>query len=247
MRFRGENPVYKYGNYDQTYDDTNSATYGGVTTKTAIVLAIIGIVALGFANSLSFETIGANVIAPLIIAPIIAIIAVIATHRLPHFAFVTSVVYAVCEGVFLGFISALVAYFFGGELVQMALVGTFGVLAGMLFLYVTGIIRVGSFFRKFMFSMVIGLVISSILFFIVSMVSSTGFEGLYSLYVGIVVVSVIISSLYLLVDFDRISHYVQSDAPKEYEWSLALGLAVTIVWVYIELLRLIVILSNRRN
>ena len=54
MRFRGENPVYKYGNYDQSYDDTNCATYSGVTIKTAFVLAIVGVVALGFANTLSF-------------------------------------------------------------------------------------------------------------------------------------------------------------------------------------------------
>ena len=177
MRFRGENPVFKYGNYDEAYDDTNSATYGGVTTKTAIVLGVIGFVALYFANTLNFATIGASVIAPLIIAPIIAIIAVIATHRLPQFAFVTSIVYAVCEGVFLGFISAIVAYFFGGELVQMALVGTFGVLTGMLFLYATGIIRVGSFFRKFMFSMLIGLVISSLLLFVVSVFSTSGIKS----------------------------------------------------------------------
>jgi len=245
MRFRGENPVYKYGNYEHGYGDVASATYGGVVTKTSILLGIVAIVALYFANTLNFTALEPITLFPVVLAPIIAIIAVIMTHRMPQIAFATSMVYAVAEGVFLGFISALYAYLYGGEIIQMALVGTFGVLAGMLFLYSTGLIRVGNFFRRLMFSALIGLLFVSIIMVILSFTSVVNMSGFYSIYVGIVVLSVIISSLFLLVDFDRITKYVEAEAPKESEWSLALGLVVTIVWVYVELLRLIAVLTRR--
>lgn len=245
MRFRGENPVYKYGQYDQSYSDVDSATYGGVVTKTAVLLGIIAVTALYFANQLVITDIGANIIVPMIVAPIVAIIAVIMTHRMPQIAFATSIVYGICEGVFLGFISAIYAFAFGGEVVQIALVGTFGVLAGMLFLYSAGLIRVGNFFRKLLFSALIGLIFVSLIMVVLSLTSLISFEGFYSMYIGIVVISVIISSLYLLVDFDNITRYVEANAPKEAEWGLALGLVVTIVWLYIELLRLIAIIASR--
>lgn len=245
MRFRGENPVYKYGNYEQSYSDIDSATYGGVVTKTAILLGIIAVTALYFANTLNFNAIGANVIVPMIVAPIIAIIAVIMTHRMPQIAFATSIVYGICEGVFLGFISAIYAFAFGGEVVEIALIGTFGVLAGMLFLYSTGLIRVGNFFRRLMFSALIGLLFVSLTMVVLSLLGALNFAGFYNIYIGIVVISVIISSLYLLVDFDNITRYVQANAPKEAEWGLALGLVVTIVWVYVELLRLVAIIAAR--
>ncbi|AIO19609.1 Bax inhibitor 1 like protein [Candidatus Izimaplasma bacterium HR1] len=245
MRFRGENPVYKYGNYEEAYSDTDAATYTGVAVKTGLLLAIIAFSALYFASTLSFSTFSAITLAPIIAAPIIAIIAVIMTHRMPQIAFATSILYAICEGVFLGFISALFAFAYGGEIVQMALIGTFGVLAGMLFLYSTGTIRVGSFFRKFMFSMLIGLIFASLGLLLLSFTSLLSFAAFDTLYVGIVVISVVISSLFLLVDFDNITRYVESSAPKQYEWSLSLGLVVTIVWIYIELLRFFAILARR--
>jgi len=247
MRFRGQNPVYRYGNYERGYEGTEEATYGGVVTKTSILLGIIAIVALYFANTLNFTsaTMPSYIIPVLIGAPILALIMVIATHVSPRIAPVTSIIYAVCEGLFLGFISALYAALYGGAIVQMALVGTFGVLGAMLFLYATGAIRVGNFFRKLMMSMLFGVVFASVILLIISFTGS--FETFYTLYIGIVAISVVLSSLFLLMDFDRISRYVQDGAPKSTEWSLSLGLVVTIVWLYIELLRLLAILTNRRN
>lgn len=245
MRFRGENPVYKYGNYDQSYSDVDSATYGGIVTKTAILLGIIAVTALYFANTLSFTSIGANVIVPIIVAPIVAIIAVIMTHRMPQIAFATSIVYGICEGVFLGFISAIYAFAFGGQVVQIALVGTFGVLAGMLFLYSTGLIRVGNFFRRLMFSALMGLIFVSIVLLVLNLTNIVSFAANPGLFLGIAVISTIFSSLFLLIDFDRITKYVEANAPKESEWSLALGLVVTIVWIYVELLRLVAIITSR--
>ncbi len=244
MRFRGQNPVYKYGDYTERYDNADQATYTGVVAKTGFILGIIAVVALYFAYTLEITSFGTNVLIPLLVAPIIAIIAIIVTHRNPAIAMFSSIVYAICEGVFLGFISGIVAWAYGGEIVQTALIGTFGVLGGMLFLYSTGIIRVGNFFRRAMFAMLIGLVLSSLVLLVLAFTNVQLFSGLYF---GIVVLSVIISSLYLLVDFDNITRYVEGGAPKQTEWSLSLGLAVTLVWLYVEILRLLVIIAGRRR
>ena len=245
MRFRGENPVYK--RMGDVYSDGDSATYIGVSTKTGLLLAIIAVIALYFGSSLNFEANLTYAIITVIASPIVAIISVIVAHRRVELAWMFSLIYATAEGIFLGFISALFAYFYGSEIIMMALLATFGVLAGMLFLYSTGLIRVGAFFRRAMFSMLIGLVFASIVLMIMFMTGGIETQAGYSFYVGIVVLSVVISSLFLLVDFDNITTIVDAGAGKEYEWMLSLGLVVTIVWLYIELLRLIAIISGRRK
>ncbi len=249
MKLRGENPVYKYAEKSGLYDygDSYSATYKGVAFKTFYLLAITAIFALIFAYRLNVEGFGVSrMIGIMIGAPIIAIIAVIVTHRKPEIGMFTTLVYAGAEGTFIGFISALYAYIYGGEIIHMALMGTFGVLAGMLFLYSTGIIRVGNFFKKAMISALVGLIFASILLMILYF-AGIAMQTFQTLYLGIVVLSVIISSLFLLYDFKMVTEFVDAGAPKEMEWSLALGLVVTIVWLYLELLRLFAIIAGRRD
>ncbi|MBU1020479.1 MAG: Bax inhibitor-1/YccA family protein [Firmicutes bacterium] len=246
MRFRGSNPVYsRMGDFSGSSDV--SASYGGVAAKTGILLAITAVVALYFGSTLDLEVSFMTVITTIIISPIVAIIMVILAHKNTEMAWIYSLVYATCEGLFLGFISALFAWNFGQDIVYMALLATFGVLSGMLFLYSTGIIRVGNYFRRFLFSALIGLIFASLIFFILAMFGAMDTTAGYSLYIMIVLVSVVISSLYLLVDFDNVTRLVNNGAGKEYEWTLALGLVVTIVWLYIEMLRLIAILYGRKK
>ena len=243
MRYRSTNPVLKYGDFSNVGSET--ATYSGVALKTGILLAIIAGVAMYFGSTLDFTGDIGGAIFTIILAPIVAIIMVILAHKNTQMAWVFSLVYAAAEGIFLGFISGLYAYFFGNEIVLTALVATFGVLSAMLFLYSTGIIRVGSTFRRFMMSALFGLIGASLFLFIFALFGGLNTQLGYTLYAGIVIISVIISALYLLIDFDNVSKLVSAGASKEYEWSLALGLVVTIVWLYIELLRLIAIISRR--
>ncbi len=245
MRFRGQNPVYKRADYTG-YSDV-SATYAGVTVKTAFLLAIIASIALYFGSQLDFETNITGMVITALISPIVALIMVILAHRKVELAFIFSILYAIFEGVFLGFISAIAASYAGSDAVLMALLATFGVLFGMLFLYGTGIIRVSAGFRRFLFSAIIGLLIASFFMIIMALTGLLDTHAGYSFYITIVLFSVVISSLYLLVDFDNVTNLVQSGAGKEYEWSLSLGLVITIVWLYIELLRLIMIISGRKK
>lgn len=243
MRLRGENPIYKRANYSAEW--TEQATYKGVATKTMLLLIITAIsaysVAINIGTSWSFGT----MIGALILAPLAAFIFVILAHRNEQLAFIYSILYAIFEGAFLGIISLVVAYQAGTDAVLYAMAGTFGSLFVMLILYSTRIIRVGQGFKNFILT-----ALGAVFFFMivgVIMWLATGSAYFYSnFYLAVVVFSLIISVLFLLYDFNRIENYVSGNAGKEHEWSLSLGLITTIVWIYIEILRLILILSRKR-
>lgn len=94
--------------------------------------------------------------------------------------------------------------------------------------------------------MLMGLLFSSMIFLVLILVG-VNVSAFYGVYVLIVLISVVVSSLFLLIDFDNITRYVEAGVPRNMEWSLALGLVVTIVWIYIELLRFIAIVLGRRR
>jgi len=176
MRIRSTNPVYKYADY-ATGSDT--ATYGGVTSKIGILLGVIALMALTIGSRFSADISVSTLIVGAVVAPILAIISIIVVHRSPALAMPFSIVYAMCEGAFLGLISAIYAAYFGDAIVYTALLATFGVLAMMLFLYSSGIIRVGAFFRRLMTTMLFGLIGASLLIFIVAMAGGLS-GGFYS-------------------------------------------------------------------
>ena len=210
MRFRGQNPVYSRAEYHE--GSVSSATYGGVALKTGFLLGIIAVIALYFGSSLDFDGFPIGMLVTVFISPIVAIIMVILAHKRVEVAWLFSIIYAVCEGVFLGFISALFATVIGSDIVYNALLATFGVLAGMLFLYSTGLIRVGTGFRRFMYSALLGIVFATLLLFGMYLFGGSSSHVFNSLYITIILVSVVVSSLYLLVDFDNISNIVDSGA-----------------------------------
>jgi len=244
MRFRGSNPVYtRMNEFDLDYSD--QVTYTGVTVKSFLLLTIVAVFAM-FSGRMILETgtITGGGIGFLIAAPIIGMISVFVALRNPRLSMIFSIIYAIAEGTFLGVVSALYAVTQGNDVVITAVFGTFGVMFGMLFLFNTGIIRVGNRFKKFLFSALIGIIIASLFMFIGSIFGLLDTSGGFALYTGISVLSAIIASLYLIADFDDIKRMVESGAPKEYEWTLSLGLIVTLVWLYIELLRLIAIFKD---
>lgn len=240
MRLGRENPVFRTGHYESDYS-SESSTYLGVTTKTVVLLGIISVMAMYTASTLELTSI-TNYIFTMFVAIIFSIVAVILTHRLPAISIITAPVYALCEGYILGVLSSLYAFAYGGEIVEYALMGTFSVFLIMLALYGTGIIRVGSFFRRFMFSVIGGILFANLAMFIASLLGveivNTG------LYITVSIISTIAASFFLLIDFDRITRYIEAGAPKQSEWSLSLGIVTTIVWLYVELLRIIAIFAR---
>jgi len=243
MKFRGENPVYSRADYSA--DWTEQATYKGVAAKTMLLLIITAISAYSIAINIGTEWTFGTLIGALVIAPITALIFVVLAHKNTQLAFIYSILYAIFEGAFLGIISLIVAYQAGTDAVLFAMAGTFGALFVMLILYSTRIIRVGEGFANFMRTAFASVVFFAILGLIMWLVIGDAYF-FSTLYLAIVVFSLIISIAYLLKDFNSIENYVSGNAGKEHEWSLSLGLVTTIVWIYIEILRLILILSRKR-
>ena len=157
-------------------------------------------------------------------------------------------IYASLEGIFLGAISAMYNARFAG-LPQQAVLLTFGVAGAVFMLYRFNILRATEGFRKMMMAAMIGIG----LFYLGSMllslfgVSIGYFTSSGPLAIGINLAIAGVAALNLVLDFDRIEQGVRAGAPKQLEWFAAFGLMVTLVWLYLELLRLLSRLQGRRD
>jgi uncharacterized YccA/Bax inhibitor family protein len=177
---------------------------------------------------------------------LVPFIAAIVISFVPKTAPWLSPAYAVTKGVILGIISAMYNAQFHG-IVLTAILLTCGVLFGLLALYSMGIVRATERFRSVLFAATAGIAI----FYLVSMV--LGMFGIHipgvfgNGVIGIVfsLVVVVTAALNLVIDFDFIEHGAAGGAPKFMEWYAAFGLLVTLVWLYLEILRLLSKLRSR--
>lgn len=149
-------------------------------------------------------------------------------------------VYALLEGVALGAISAIFEYQYSGIVVQ-AIFGTFGVFIAMLLAYQSGLIKATEKFKLGVVAATGGIAV----IYIIDLVLQ--FFGLSVPYlhdsgpmgIGISVVIVVVAALNLILDFDFIEQGAARRAPKYMEWYGAFGLLITLVWLYLEILRLL--------
>lgn len=156
-------------------------------------------------------------------------------------------IYSVCQGVALGALSAFFEARYPGIVIQ-AVALTFGTFAGLLLAYKSGFIKATENFKLGIFAATAGIM----LIYILSVV--LGFFGVNIPYIhesgligiGFSVFVVIIAALNLVLDFDFIENGSERGAPKYMEWYAAFGLIVTLVWLYIEFLRLLAKLNDRR-
>lgn len=155
-------------------------------------------------------------------------------------------IYAALEGLFVGSVTAMYASALGGGIVFHAVSLTFAVLFMMLFIYKTGLIKVTEKFRA-------GVMMATGAIMIVYLLSWVlGFFGMNIPFlheggmmgIGISVVIIGIAALNLLLDFDMFEKGEKYGAPKYMEWFAAMGLLVTLVWLYYEILRLLAIMSS---
>jgi uncharacterized YccA/Bax inhibitor family protein len=148
--------------------------------------------------------------------------------------------YAAVEGVFLGGISGLFNERFDGIVVQ-AVAGTAMVFAGMLVVYKTGAIRVTPRFTKWMIGAMIGVVGLMLVNLLASFFTAGGL-GLRSggtLAIIFSIVCIGIAAFSFLLDFDAADQAIRAGAPEKFAWYIAFGLLVTLVWLYLEILRLL--------
>ena len=163
-------------------------------------------------------------------------------------------VYALAEGVFVGAASLVyamyatkVSRFTGGEIIMQASVLTFGTLFAMLMLYRAGWVRASGTFKKVMMIAGIGVCLfcaSTWLLPLAGVNMGFVYDG-GPIAIAISVVFLLYGAFRLVIDFDRVEQGVDAGAPKYMEWYCGFGLLVTLVWLYLEFLRLLSMLNRR--
>jgi len=234
MRFGNTNPVIRSVANRSTYAIDGALTYSSVGLRTFLLLLITGGVGIYTYANLATVLTWPMLIGAFILAFVSAMIGTYSVKLSPIF----SVIYAASEGFVLAFLSALYASSYEG-IVPTAISTTFVVLLITLLLYSSGIVKVTAGFSKFLVIGLISVMVMALLSFVLPF---TG--GLYYLAVGL---SALISVLFLFYDFETIKTCVDAGTDKSYSWVLALGLMVTLVWVYVEILRLLAIFAGRRR
>ncbi|PFX01111.1 hypothetical protein CJ469_03922 [Nocardia farcinica] len=247
----------QYGQYQQQpYQQpappttTRAMTIDDVVTKTGITLGVLAISAI-VAYALTSANTG---LAPLfvIVGGLVGLVLVLVAtfaNKMDNPVIVLS--YAVAEGLFLGALSFMFTdVSFGGVggsgLIAQAVLGTFGVFAGMLVVYKTGAIRVTPRFTRMIIGATIGVVVLMLGNLIASFFTDGGF-GLRdggALAIVFSLVCIAIAAFSFLLDFDAADQLIRAQAPEKAAWGVALGLTVTLVWLYVEILRLLSYFQN---
>ena len=237
---RSGNPAFtrNFTSNDSTLPISEKMTLDGAVNKTSILLALCFLGA----------GVGWNMPALAIPAGIIGfILAMVTIFRSPAKAGSTAPLYSLSQGVMLGAITMLAEAAYPGIAIQ-AIGLTFGILASLLFCYKSGIIKPTENFRLMLFSATAGIALLYLISFIMGFFgSSIGFihsNGLMGIGFSAFVVG--IAALNLVLDFDFIEEGADKGMPKYMEWYGAFSLMVTLVWLYIEILHLLIKLNSRR-
>ena len=235
---RSGNPAFTR-NFDNTgaVSQSERMTLDGAVNKTAILLSLC------FGGAFIGWNMPALAMPGLIIGTILAFVTI---FRNPAKAGTTAPFYAGFEGIALGGITVFAEAQYPGIGIQ-AIGLTFGILASLLFCYKSGIIKPTENFRLMIFSATMGIAILYLVSFIMSFFGSgIGFihsNGMFGIGFSLFVVG--IAALNLVLDFDFIEEGAEQGLPKYMEWYGAFSLMVTLVWLYIEILRLLMKLRSR--
>jgi uncharacterized YccA/Bax inhibitor family protein len=232
--------------YGGAIDATQRMTLQGTVNKTGLLL-ILCMATAAWTYHLYMDTQDPTTAAPLMLVGVFGgfILAMITVFK-KTWAPVTSPIYAALEGLFLGGISAVFEMRYPGLAIQ-AVGLTFGTLLVMLLAYTSGLIKVNDKFR-------IGVVAATggiALFYLLEMVLSffgihfAAINGSGIMGIGFSLLVVGIAALNLVLDFDFIEQGVNLGAPKYMEWYGAFGIMVTLVWLYLEILRLLSKMRSR--
>ena len=180
-------------------------------------------------------------------AAIVGFILGLVTVFKPTLGYITVPAYAVAQGVFLGVVSMIFNAQYPGIVVQAVFL-TFGTLGALLLAYMSGLIKATENFKLGVVAATGGIFFLYLINFVMSFFGSeigliSGNNTMGILFSGFVVV---IAALNLVLDFDFIEEGAEMGAPKYMEWYGAFGLLVTLIWLYLEILRLLAKLSSRR-
>ena len=248
LTLRSGNPALNKNSFKNLTDNKSTGpilrdelmTIKGTVDKTAISLLLM--IASGY------YTFSEQIVSLILPGALIGFIIAIFTIFRKQYAPLTVPLYALSQGLFLGGISFMYSQMIEG-IVYNAILLTVTILLSLLLAYRSGIIKPTENFKLGIFAATGGIV----LFYLISIIASffgTGFSvldptngSMTSILVSLFVV--IIASLNLVLDFDFIEEASENGAPKYMEWYGAFGLLVTLVWLYLEILRLFLKINSR--
>lgn len=230
-----------YQSPSATTADTRRLTYDDVIIKTGGLLALLVVVAAATWTLVPPAMLGVVMIVGLIGGLVLGLVN--AFKRNPSPALI--VAYTVFEGAFLGAISLMYNQIADGAVWQ-AVLGTASVFAVSLFLFRSGKVRVTPKFTRWLMFALLGYALFSLINFVLLMTGVLGEFGMRNGPIGVIVglVAVGLAAASLIVDFDSIKRGVEAGVPAKMAWSAAFGLLVTLIWLYLELLRLVTIISS---
>jgi len=241
ISFRSGNPALKANTFkvDKT-SQTGAMTIDGTVNKTSICLLILFFTAF---YTWTNQSVGLMLLGA-IGGFIVALVTIFKKHLSPR----TVPLYAALEGLFLGGISQVFEQMYPG-IASQAIFITFGILGALLIAYKSKLIKPTENFKLGIFAATGGIALIYFINFIMSFFSASipiiNSNSTYGIIFSVAVV--IIAALNLILDFDFIEQGAEAGAPKYMEWYGAFGLLVTLIWLYLEILRLLAKLQSRRN
>ena len=247
------------GPLTHTETGTGRMTIDSVVQKSAITLGILVLVAaatwIGTGNVLTTDSFGDTVIdsdklSMLYTLSLVGALGGFVLAMVNSFKQVVSpalvIAYAALEGLFVGAMSKTFQLAFGPGVVTGAVLGTIAAVGGTLAAYKFFNIQVGTKFRKWVIGMMFGFVAVTLLDVVLGVFGGNeiGFNGFGGLGLVMSFVGLGLGVLMLILDFDFVERGIAAGLPERESWRAAFGLTVTIIWIYVELLRIMAILRD---
>ncbi len=219
------------------------ATYKGIFGKSLyfLLMVIVGS-ALAFVLANSWLTSSTVLLAVYGISLVLMFVCGIVSGIAPKTTPVMGTLGSIAMGYLVGFTGVLIPEY--SSIYYLAVVLTLAIVLAMMFVYFSGIVKVTNNFRKVIYTVLLASIIGSLLLTICFFIPATKIATVLFLTNPVIailisVIEIILASLFLLVDFNDIERTVEARLPKEYEWYASYSLIITIVWLYLEILDLL--------
>lgn len=243
LSYRSGNPVLTSNAFDISTDSSDVMTINGTVTKTFLSLCLV--IISGYYSWIYISITNVLILPSILFALILGGVTVFKKHLSP----ITVPIYAVVQGIFLGALSYTFNTLYDG-IVITAISYTLSILFVMLTLYRTGIIKPTENFKLGLAAGTGGIALIYLVNFVMSFfgtgLSIMDINNASMLSIGFSLFVIVMAALNLVVDFDFIEEGSEKGAPKYMEWFGAFGLMVTLIWLYLEILKLLAKMNSRK-